>query len=214
MLSTDRVLISGLPGSGKSVLAAYFALQWYPDVFIFDTIDQHRGFPPDKRYVPKSGDISEFEAICKRLCTANDSMLAQGHCVLIIEECEDYIGQGRLLPQYAYKVVRQGRNWGVGIVAVTQRIQEVDKKFVDRCNYIFFFHSGSFSYPYIKDLRLTMTNLWYPSTSRINVADAIERLNQFESIGYNMKENDGKIFKVEIEESHMPTSGTKEAKEI
>ena len=146
--ATDRIVITGLPGSGKTTLAYFLGSFCTPNLMIIDPLNQYGQFddviPEGYRFVPQRNDIQDLEDICKRLNTVNNH-------VLLIEECEDYIFQGVSLPPYTYKVIRQGRNWGIGLIAVSQRIQEVDKKFVDRSQHLMLFKCGWTSFGYLKD---------------------------------------------------------------
>ena len=150
----NRITIAGIPGSGKSTFARYLASyclppkgQETPNLMIIDPLDQYGVFDEligdGYRFVPERQDIQDLERICRHLCGVNNHML-------LIEECEDYLYQGVSLPPYTYKVIRQGRNWGIGIMGVSQRIQEVDKKFVDRANHLFLFKCGFESFDYLR----------------------------------------------------------------
>lgn len=149
----DRIIICGLPKTGKTTLAKYlgFYFKSLPDVglIIIDPINQYGSFdavlPEGNRIIPNPGEeISTFDAVCRRLCTVRNH-------VLMLEECEDYLGQGLQLPPNAFRVIRQGRNWGIGVIAITQRLPEVSKRFFDRCQHIFFFRCGVYSQDYIRD---------------------------------------------------------------
>lgn len=72
--------------------------------------------------------------------------------MFIVEECERYIGQGRELGPYAFDLVNRGRNWGIGCVAVTRRIQRISKDFFDLCQNVIFFKCGLKSREYISDM--------------------------------------------------------------
>ena len=152
---SNRIVVAGIPGSGKSTFARYLAShclppqgQTEPNLMIIDPLNQYGVFDEligdGYRFVPERQDIQDLERICRHLCGVSNHML-------LIEECEDYIYQGVSLPPYTYKVIRQGRNWGIGLMGVSQRIQEVDKKFVDRANHLFLFKCGFESFSYLRE---------------------------------------------------------------
>lgn len=151
--TSNRIITAGLPGSGKTKLAYFLAAECQkslgtPNLYIIDPLNQYGQFDEliqeGYRFVPQRHDMQDFERICQHL------WVEQNH-VLIIEECEEYLWQGVSLPYHAYKVVRMGRNRGIGIQGVSQRIQEVDKKFTDRCQHYFFFKCGMESFGYLKE---------------------------------------------------------------
>lgn len=149
---SNRIITAGLPETGKTTLARNLANECLkalgkPNLYIIDPLNQYSAFDDliqeGYRFVPQRHDIQDFDKICQHLCTV------QNH-TLLIEECEDYLWQGVSLPYHAYRIVRMGRNWGIGIQGVSQRIQEVDKKFVDRCQHLFLFKCGFESFDYLK----------------------------------------------------------------
>lgn len=147
--SADRIVISGLPRTGKTTLAKHLASSAGENLYIIDPINQYGDFdtriPEGNRVIPEPGnEMTVFENVCIQLCRVSNH-------ILLLEECEDYLGQGLMLPPFANRVVRQGRNWGIGIIAITQRLPEISKRFFDRCQHIFFFRCGVYSQDYIKD---------------------------------------------------------------
>lgn len=143
--STDRITVAGLPDRGKTVFARFLAFQAMPDVFIYDPLDQYGAFPDDKRYVPETDSMAEFESVCARLCATPNTLF-------IVEEAERYFRQGAALGPYAFQLVNRGRNWGVGIVAVTRRIQELSKTFFDLCSHAYLFQCGIQSRRYLSEM--------------------------------------------------------------
>jgi len=143
--STDRVTLSGLPDSGKTILAKYLAALAEPRLLIYDPLAQYDGFPDSMRYVPKNDSLEEFEEVCRKLCSTPNMFF-------VIEEAERYIGQGKPLGPYAFDLINRGRNWGVGILAVTRRIQRLSKDYFDLCRHVFFFRQGLRSYDYVKEM--------------------------------------------------------------
>lgn len=143
--STDRVTVAGLPGTGKTTLAKYLASLCMPRVLIYDPLAQYDGFPDENRYIPKSDSLSEFDAVCREL-------RMRGNITFIIEEAERYLGQGKPMGENTFDLINRGRNWGVGIFAVTRRIQRLSKDFFDLCQHVFLFRCGLKSREYIADM--------------------------------------------------------------
>ena len=122
----------------------YLASITKQDLLIYDPLDQYKGFPDHQRYVPKNdGDAGEFNAVCAEI-------KSRGNMTLYVEECERYIGQSTRLGDDAFDIINRGRNWGIGIVGNTRRIQNMSKDFFDLCQWIFFFKSGLRSRDYIE----------------------------------------------------------------
>lgn len=145
ILSTDRVTVCGLPGTGKTTLSRYFCTLLEPQLLIYDPLDQYSGFSDKCRYVPKSDSLLEFDSVCRKL-------RQEGNITFVVEEAERYIGQGKPLGDNAFDLINRGRNWGVGIIAVTRRIQRLSKDFFDLCSHAFFFKCGLKSREYIADM--------------------------------------------------------------
>ena len=145
MRATDRVTICGVPGTGKTTLAKYLCTLYEPDLLIYDPLAQYTGFPKECLYIPKSDSLTEFDSVCRQLC-------ARSNLVFVIEEAERYLGQGKALGPFAFDLINRGRNWGVGVVAVTRRIQRLSKDFFDLCQHVFFFKCGLKSRDYIADM--------------------------------------------------------------
>ena len=136
MKSTDLTTIAGLRGTGKTTLSNYLAKLCGDNVLIYDPMNQYTSFKPELRYIPKSDSMSEFDAVCRRV-------IARGNMVFFIEEAERYLGQGKLLGPDSYNLINRGRNWGIGVVAVTRRIQRLSKDYFDLCDNIIFFRCGT-----------------------------------------------------------------------
>ena len=143
--STDRITLSGLPGQGKTVMARYLAKLAMPRVKIWDPLSQYTRFPPENRYLPVTDSTDELEEQATLMCS-------EKNMVWVIEEAEKYLRQGAQLTPNLFSAINRGRNWGLGIVAVTRRIQVLDKNFFDLCQHVFFFRCGLRSRSYIEDM--------------------------------------------------------------
>lgn len=135
ILSTDKITVAGTPGYGKTVLTKLLAALLMPGVRVWDPLDQYGAFPAENRYVPTVDNREEFDGWAKQfLTTANING--------VIEEAEQYLPEGRDLPEAFGQAARRGRNWGVGFVANTRRVQDLSKKYFGLCTSAFLFRCG------------------------------------------------------------------------
>ena len=148
---TDRLCISGLTGTGKTILMRYL-LTLADDFYIIDPLDQYKEFgeigdvlQDGKRWVPREESPREFESICQKFHAISNR-------ILVVEEAEQYMPQGRPMLTYTSSLVRMGRNWGIGIWGTTRRIQDINKRFFDLAQRVFFFRCGFKSREYIADM--------------------------------------------------------------
>ena len=166
--STDRVTISGLPGTGKTTLTRYLCSLVEPYLLLYDPLDQYTGFKDECRHVPKTDSLIEFDNVCKQLC-------ARSNVTFVVEEAERYLGQGKPLYENTFNLINRGRNWGVGIIAVTRRIQRLSKDYFDLCQHVIFFRCGVKSRGYIKDM------------CGWGIADKVIKLERYHFLMYNVE---------------------------
>lgn len=175
--------IAGLPGTGKSTFAKYLAdmFRHYPgySILIYDPLDQYRAFSDEERYIPEADSQTEFDATCRRLC-------AVSNVVFIVDEAEAYLREGYLSNTYAFKLVKRGRNWGVGIYAVTRRLQDLSKGFFELCQHCFFFNC----HPRVKD--------YLKKQLEPEAISAIMSLAKYDFVHYNMETHEWSVSGLEL----------------
>ena len=135
--SDDRIAITGQPGTGKSVFTNYLAHQIpHERLLIVDPLGQYNDFPDSCRIIPKDIDpTEEFNEIARQV-------MAKGNMTVFVEEAQRYMPEGKAIGDAAMAMINRGRNYGVGIVAVSQRIQHINKNFWDVAQNIVFFRPG------------------------------------------------------------------------
>ena len=145
--SSDRVGVVGQPGTGKTVFFKYLiTLCDQKSRLIWDPLDQYGGFPDENRIVPEDlNPVQEFDDLCAKL-------YARGNVTVFVEEAQLYLPESQLLPVNTTKVLNRGRNFGIGLMVCSQRIQEINKRFFDLAQTVVFFRCGMTSQNYIKKL--------------------------------------------------------------
>jgi len=203
--STDRIIISGLTGTGKTYLLRYFAMQFDPDILIIDPLNQYTQFSDELRYIPERETPNELEQICK-------SLFARSNCTLIIEEAEQYLPQGRAMLTFTSGLIRMGRNWGIGIFATTRRIQDVSKRFFDLAQHAFFFQCGLQSRDYIANM-IGKEYVWEVANPQYNKTGyAITTLPEYHFLHLDLRNEIADVGILELEgREHIKTIG-KESK--
>lgn len=200
MSRTDRVTVCGLPGTGKTVLTRHLCTLLEPNLLIYDPLDQYRMFKDECRYVPKSDSLAEFDQVMQQV-------RGRQNLAFVIEESERYLGQGKPLLPATFDVVNRGRNWGIGIIAVTRRIQRISKDFFDLCQHIIIFKNGLKSKEYLRDMIGKQATQWVYS------------LEKYHFIDYNLENEEATDGVLEIEgvrehiETHLVTEGEAVEKE-
>ncbi len=201
--SDDRIIISGLTGTGKTYLLRYFATQFEPDILIIDPLDQYSMFSDDLRYIPQRETPNELEEICKRLW-------ARSNCTLIIEEAEQYLQQGRSMLPFTSGLIRMGRNWGIGIYATTRRIQDVAKRFFDLAQHAFFFQCGLQSREYIAKMIGNEFVYPYPSPKYNRTGYCIMTLPEFHFLHLDLRNETANVCVLKLKgREHIQAAGKK-----
>lgn len=188
---SDRICIAGLPRTGKTIFTRYLATLASPNILIVDPLSQYEMFPEECRYVPRQETAIELEAIAKQLH-------ARSNVTLIIEESEQYLAQGKALLPYTSALIRMGRNWGIGIWATTRRIQDLNKRFFDLAQHVFFFRCGFKSREYISDM--IGSEYMYPAASpKYNhTGHTITTLPPFHCLHFNLETEIAQIITLKL----------------
>lgn len=179
--STDRVCITGQPGTGKSTLVAYLASLFPEDqLLIIDPLEQYNSFPPECRFVPPDRNpAQEMDAIARQV-------MARGNMVLFIEEAQKYLPESHRIGDNTMALLNRGRNYGIGVFASTQRIQNLQKSFFDLCQVVIFFRPGFQSRAYIR-------HMVTPEACKV-----INSLPNFHFVHYNLATEDWAVSRLQF----------------
>ncbi len=129
IIESDNIItIAGMRGMGKSELARHIFKQ-FTNLKVWDPLGQYTEFD---NYVPTRGSPEEFDAICKMIWDQSNVMFA-------VEECESVLGERMALTPYSFKIILQGRNRGIGLIAITRRIALLNKTVFSLSDHAFLF---------------------------------------------------------------------------
>jgi hypothetical protein len=147
---TDRVIVTGMTGTGKTYFVKWYiktALLKKIKVFVWDPLHQYAdlGVPHgslqsisneelrdlDKAIVYQPDPISDneftFDAVCKWI-------LARQNMYFVAEEFA-YYTSASYSPKHFEALAKRGRNYGIGIMAVSQRPARIDLNFLGIVNH-------------------------------------------------------------------------------
>ena len=128
--TTDVLTIAGQRGTGKSTLLRMIA-RAAKKIIVYDPLFEHGmlGVPTgnvnDVRqldrvvYQPLKNDEEEFEKFCK-------AAWEKDNVIVFVDECDEHADL-YCLPTYFGRLVRLGRHKGIGVVAITRRIANLNK---------------------------------------------------------------------------------------
>jgi len=155
MRTTDVLLVSGKRGTGKT-----FFVKWYikehllgrVSVFIYDPLWQYGDLGEVVHDLneanSKQGVMKSNKALVYQPSPEDDNLdvfddvagwvLQRKNIVLVGEEINEYMTPNMITPQFR-ALVRRGRNYGIGIFAVTHRPAYLSLNFLNMIDHWFIF---------------------------------------------------------------------------
>ncbi len=59
--------------------------------------------------------------------------------MVVVDEAETFMPEGKNFPEHAFKIVMQGRHKNIGMIVTTKRIAELKKTIVSQAKYVIMF---------------------------------------------------------------------------
>jgi len=139
--SSDRIMIVGVTGTGKSVLLRHLLKIYRTQIIktiIYDSQHQHGDLERKNQalvYQPEEvDDVEEFEKICKMVDK-------RSHVVFAIENIDFYSTPQKPQSPTFKRLVHLGRMKGIGLVMTTRRIADVHKSPCSQVKHWFIFRT-------------------------------------------------------------------------
>lgn len=137
--SSDRIMIMGQTGSGKSHLLKKIIQEQSLPVVVYDDEDEHADLNVE-RYVPKylsdEARIAEFDNYCRRIFNRRN-------LVFVVENVDQYSPSLKPVPTFFRAIIKKGRKKGIGVIMTTQRIADVNKFPCSQCTHWYIFNTIS-----------------------------------------------------------------------
>ncbi len=134
--TSDVVVATGQRGTGKSFAVDELAKAFgaHVPLYCYDPLDQHKGIRFARRVVGTyESQSADFDALCKL-------SYASGNNHLFAEEANLFFRDGmEYHVPHAWESVSRGRNRGVGMTLITQRVAELSKVVVGRADHMLIF---------------------------------------------------------------------------
>jgi len=144
------ITIAGIRQYGKTTFAKHLIRKFVAagvHVVIYDPLRQYTEFNSHiPQYFGTASQMAEFDSIAGQIWQQhfdayyNDNSTAQKpRTMLVVEECENFIGQGMAKSAGMVKIVNMGGNVGIGYTAITRRISNLDKTVFSLSDNVFIF---------------------------------------------------------------------------
>lgn len=145
--SSDRIFITGMTGSGKSVLMKQLLIPQLqnlvlydykheielPEAVYFHDVQDFKRQPnePCIIYRSSSGGDKEFDALCRQV-------FYRGSNTLVLDEIASHMTPMKILPWHD-TIMRLGRSKNVGCINCTQRPRITHNNVISQCEHFFIF---------------------------------------------------------------------------
>lgn len=122
-------MIAGAGGTGKTNFTKALVRDLRCSYTIVDPLDQY-GFLTAQRLV--TTEVEAFEDLCRYAWE-------KGNHLIIVEEAEQFLPNGKPLSLYANRCILPGRNRGIGLWANTRRFADLHKTPIAQAQHLFLF---------------------------------------------------------------------------
>lgn len=138
-----KIFIGGIQGSGKTQAAKYLVrkcfkrgimLRFTPDFDDVDNVDR----------VAREGDpVEQMRAIARFLIREGEAFMEKGvkptYDVWVIDEADLIMRSGLLQLDEMHDIVAMHRHYGIAVIFVTRRPQDIPAKIVESCQFQLYF---------------------------------------------------------------------------
>ena len=159
---TSKITIAGMSGCGKTILARHI-LTSYQRRAIWDAQGEYRDFGS---YQPRDYTREEFDKFAK-------AVWENGNVMFVVEECEEFLTNIGM-SKYMHRIANRGRHRGIGYIAITRRIANVNKT-------VFGLSSDMFLYRQFLPNDLRYLKEFIPE----RIVDSLPKIADFEYLHYS-----------------------------
>jgi adenylate kinase family enzyme len=136
-LKNSKITVMGIQGSGKTELAKYLASQFTSPVWYLVHLDDMIRMPRNLRIIKsEEKDEEELNRMCRKII--EQGIKGKTDC-FIIDETDMFINRHKPLSKYLNDLVINHRHYGLTVIFVTRRPQDIPAKIVESCEHLFIF---------------------------------------------------------------------------
>lgn len=136
-LPKTKITVVGIQGSGKTELAKLLTSKFKKPYWYLIHLDDLDRMPPNTRVVCSiNKDIKELDKLCEIIIDYAKRGLVD---CLIIDETDMFISGNRPLPKHLNDLVINHRHYGLSVIFVTRRPQDIPAKIIESCEHLFIF---------------------------------------------------------------------------
>ncbi len=132
-----KICIVGIQGSGKTELAKFIASRFKNSLWFLVNLDDIVGMPSNvETIMAEEKTIQELNRLCKVVIElAKQDKI---NC-FVIDEADMFLNRFKPLPKYLNDLVINHRHYGLALIFITRRPQDIHAKIVESSHHLFIF---------------------------------------------------------------------------